>query len=180
MALPYEINLVFRQQTGFKVPGEALRVFKTVGDAPGEGWLASWSGGIMHISRDPSAGLQKHRYPSKDIVSINIEETFPGAPSIVIATDETSLSLPFSGVKANIAVAKRLCNRFRKVASAEMPLKQNNNKAVDVPPPLPKTAGNAVGASGMPPPLPGTMPPPLGNSRCADHAQSPCRRWLAR
>ena len=153
MALPFEISQVFRQQTGFKMPGEALRVFKTVGDAPGEGWLASWSGGIMHISRDPSAGLQKHRYPAKDIVSISIEETFPGAPSIVIVADENSLSLPFSGVKANMAVAKRLCNRFRKVAPPEMPsLRRKADGAGDSPPPLPKAG---------PPPLPGIVPPPL-------------------
>jgi len=151
MALPYEISQVFRQQTGFRVPGEALRVFKTVGDTPGEGWLASWADGIMHISRDPSAGLQKHRYPAKDIVSISIEETFPGAPSIIMATIENNISLPFSGVKANMAIARRLCNRFRRIDSAEISTKSKSDGAGDSPPPLPCT----------PPPLPGTVPPPL-------------------
>ena len=161
MALPYEINQIFRQQTGFRVPGEALRVFKTVGDVPGEGWVASWSGGIMHISRDPSAGLQKHRYPAKDILSISIEETFPGAPSIVIVTGEHNLNLPFSGIKANMAVAKRLCARFRKAVS-DMPEKTKPSGAGDGPPPLPKAdGGNAVRPSNVPPPLPGAVPPPL-------------------
>ena len=162
MALPYEISQVFRQQTGFMVPGEALRVFKTVGGVSGEGWLASWTGGIMHISRDPSAGLQKHRYPAKDIVSISIEETFPGAPSIVLVTDENILSLPFGGIKANIAVAKRLCARFRKAASPEAPPKRKAGMPGTAPPPLPKVVGvNATGVPGLPPPLPGAAPPPL-------------------
>lgn len=157
MALPYEISQIFRQQTGFMVPGEALRVFKTVGETPGEGWLASWAGGIMHISRDPSAGLQKHRYPAKDILSICIEETFPGAPSVVIVTGDNSLSLPFSGLKSNLAVAKRLCARFHKAAPPETPQKRKANRTGETPPPLPKTNGSP----GTPPPLPGTVPPPL-------------------
>ncbi|MBO4345204.1 MAG: hypothetical protein J5833_05585 [Victivallales bacterium] len=161
MALPYEIGQVFRQQTGFIVPGEALRVFKTVGDTVGEGWLASWAGGIMHISRDPSAGLQKHRYPAKDIVSISIEETFPGAPSIIIVTGENSLSLPFSGMRANMTMAKRLCSRFRKATPPDLPVKGKSERAVDGPPPLPKTAGAARNPN-LPPPLPkANVPPPL-------------------
>ncbi|MBQ7652581.1 MAG: hypothetical protein IJS15_16610 [Victivallales bacterium] len=159
MALPYEISQIFRLQTGFRVPGEVLRVFKTVGGVPGEGWLASWTGGIMHISRDPSAGLQKHRYPAKDIVSISIEEAFPGAPSVVIVTEENNLSLPFSGMKANLAVAKRLCSRFRKAAPPETPTKRKDDGTAVSPPPLPKTGGAA--GTPVPPPLPGSVPPPL-------------------
>ena len=160
MALPYEITKVFRQQTGFIMPGEALRVFRTVGDTPGEGWLASWTGGIMHISRDPSAGLQKHRYPAKDIASISIEETFPGAPSIVIVTGESSLSLPFSGLKANMNIAKRLCQRFRKATPPEVSPKRTDGSS-DTPPPLPTNEANTQSLTGTPPPLPGTKPPPL-------------------
>ena len=150
MALPYEISCVFRQQTGFIVPGETLRVFMTVGRTPGEGWLATWTGGIMHISRDPSAGLQKHRYQKKDIVAISIEEIFPGAPSIRLTTSEDTILLPFSGLRANMTVAKRICARFATVSAP----------AAAIPPPLPK-----VGAGrppNLPPPLPNAdTPPPL-------------------
>lgn len=164
MALPYALRQVFLQQTGFLIPAEVLRVFMTVGNVPGEGWLASWTGGIMFMSRDPGAGLQKHRYSKDEIVSLKIETPFPSSPVLIFTTKEAELHLPFSGSRDSLAMAKRLCTHFGGPKTSEaMPADVTPLPANNVPPPLPgKNVPPPLPGKNVPPPIPGaSVPPPL-------------------
>lgn len=113
MGLPYRMMETFRQQSRSIVPVAALRVLKTVAGMPGEGWLASWSEGVLYISWDPEAGIKKHRFPRNAIIGITLDETSPASPVLNLETTDGLWSLPYS--VRDKTMASRLANQFRVV-----------------------------------------------------------------
>ena len=132
MPLPWSMQKLFRQQSGHLYPSAALRVFRTLSGQAGEGWLATWSEGIVFLGRQPETAPQRLRFDWREVTGLEIRDQPFGADICLATLDETWL-LPFS--RQDRPLAERLRGQ-----------RPPPDAALNGPPPLPTA----------PPPLPET------------------------
>lgn len=135
MALPWSLQKLFQQQSGHLYPSAALRVFRTLSGHPGEGWLATWSEGIVFLGRQPETAPQRLRFDWREVTGLDIRDHAFNTEISLETTDE-AWRLPFA--LRDRPIAERLVN-------ARPPPESSLNG----PPPLPAE----------PPPLPGATAP---------------------
>ncbi len=133
--LPWSMQQLFRQQSGHRYPSAALRVFRTLSGQAGEGWLATWSGGIVFLGRHPETATQRLRFDWSDVTGLEIYEQ-PFSAEICLETTDEAWRLPFA-------------LRDRPLAERLRSQRPPPDAAMNSPPPMPAT----------PPPLLKTPPP---------------------
>ena len=125
MPLPWSLQKLFRQQSGHLYPSAALRVFRTLSGQAGEGWLATWSEGIVFLGRQPETAPQRLRFDWREVTGLEIRDQPFGADICLATLDETWL-LPFS--RQDRPLAERLRGQ-----------RPPPDAALNGPPPLPET-----------------------------------------